>query len=470
MPILSFEGVSHRYSRAGRPALAEVDLAVDEGELVLLVGESGSGKSTLLRAALGLVPRFHGGELHGRVRVAGLDTRDHRPGELARHAGLVFQDPEAQVVTSHVLAEAAFGLENLGVAPDDIHPRSLAALRMVGAEHLAARTTRTLSGGERQRVAIASVLAMGPRMLMLDEPTSQLDPEAADELVRALIDLRDRHGIAIVVAEHRTERLFDVADRVVAMRAGRIQVDAPPPLARLALAVDPWLLPRPLVDPPPIAAPVDPAARLAHASKRLGHTQALADVSAAFGRSEVTAVTGPNGAGKTTLALALCGLLDLDSGTVTRNGRAGYVAQDPACYLLHDTALEEVEYGLANLGLAAGPRRARAEAEIERFGLTWASAVHPRDLSSGERQRLAIASVTAMRPDVVVLDEPTRGVDGRRKGELGGLVRELATDGAAVVVVSHDVYFVADVATVATPMDAGRVATPDVHAAEAVHA
>ena len=470
MPILSFEGVSHRYSPAGRPALADVELAVDEGELVLLVGESGSGKSTLLRAALGLVPRFHGGELHGRVHVAGLDTRDHRPGELARHAGLVFQDPEAQVVTSHVLAEAAFGLENLGVAPDDIHPRALAALRMVGAEHLAARTTRTLSGGERQRVAIASVLAMGPRVLMLDEPTSQLDPEAADELVRTLINLRDRHGIAIVVAEHRTERLFDVADRVVAMRAGRIQVDAPPPLARQALAADAWLLPRPPVDAPPIAAPVDPAARLAHASKRLGQTQALSDVSAAFGRAEVAAVTGPNGAGKTTLALALCGLLELDSGTVGRDGRAGYVAQDPACYLLHDTALEEVEYGLANLGLALGPRRARAEAELERFDLAWAAAEHPRDLSSGERQRLAIASVTAMRPDVVVLDEPTRGVDGRRKRELSGLVRELAGAGAAVVVVSHDVHFVADVATVAIPMEAGRVATRDVPIAEAVHA
>jgi energy-coupling factor transporter ATP-binding protein EcfA2 len=469
MPALSFEGVSHSYSRAGRPALADVDLAVDEGELVLLVGESGSGKSTLLRAALGLVPRFHGGELHGRVRVAGLDTRQHRPGELARHAGLVFQDPEAQVVTSHVLAEAAFGLENLGVAPGDIHPRALAALRMVGAQHVAERTTRTLSGGERQRVAIASVLAMGPRVLLLDEPTSQLDPAAADELVRILIDLRDRHGIAIVVAEHRTERLFDVADRVVAMRAGAIQVDAPPPLARRALADEPWLLPRAPVEPLLVAEPADPAARLAHASKRLGQTQALADVSAAFGRGAVTAVTGPNGAGKTTLALAVCGLLELDSGSVIRDGRAGYVAQNPACYLLHDTALDEVEFGLANLGLAPAVRRARAEAELERFDLGWAAVEHPRDLSSGERQRLAIASVTAMRPDLVVLDEPTRGVDGRRKGALAGLVRRLAADGAGVVVVSHDAYFVADVATTAIPMNAGRIAAPHMRIAEAAH-
>ena len=470
MPALIFEGVSHRYAPAGRPALANVDLAVDEGELVLLIGESGSGKSTLLRAALGLVPHFHGGELRGRVRVAGLDTRRHRPGELARHAGLVFQDPEAQVVMSHVMAEAAFGLENLGVAPSEIHPRARAALEMVGAAHLAARTTRTLSGGERQRVAIASVLAMGPRVLLLDEPTSQLDPAAADELVRTLVDLRDRHGIAIVVAEHRTERLFDVADRIVAMRAGAIEVDAAPPLARQALAGMPWLLPRAPAESPPGAEPADPVAMVTHASKRLGSTLALVDVSAAFGRGAVTAVTGPNGAGKTTLALAACGLTDLDSGIATRTGRAGYVAQDPACYLLHDTALEEVEYGLKNLGLAPATRRSRAVAELDRFELEWAAAEHPRDLSSGERQRLAIATVTAMRPDLVVLDEPTRGVDGRRKRDLAGLVRGLAAGGAGAVVVSHDLWFVADVATAAITMDGGRIVRHEVPTIEAVHA
>ena len=199
-----------------------------------------------------------------------------------------------------MLAEAAFGLENLGVAPGEIHPRARAALQMVGAAHLAERTTRTLSGGEQQRVAIASVLAMGPRG-PFGPSESQLDPAAADELIRTLIDLRDRHGIAIVVAEHRTERLFDVADRVVAMRAGAIEVDAPPPLARQALAGMPWLLPRAQADPPPDADPAHPAARLAHASKRLGSTPALVDVSTAFDRGAVTAVTGPNGAGKTKL-------------------------------------------------------------------------------------------------------------------------------------------------------------------------
>jgi energy-coupling factor transport system ATP-binding protein len=181
-------------------------------------------------------------------------------------------------------------------------------------------------------------------------------------------------------------------------------------------------------------------------------------------------VTGPNGAGKTTLALALCGLLDLDSGTAAHRGRAGYVAQDPAAYLLHDTVLDEVEYGLGNLGVPAPARRARAEAELDRFDLGWAAAEHPRDLSSGERQRLAVASVTAMRPDLVVLDEPTRGVDGRRKQALTALVRGLAADGAGVVVVSHDAPFVADVATAAVVMAGGRVAAAARPGSEAVHA
>jgi energy-coupling factor transporter ATP-binding protein EcfA2 len=220
MPALSFEGVSHRYAPAGRPALAGVDLAVDEGELVLLVGESGSGKSTLLRAALGLVPRFHGGELSGRVRVAGLDTRRHRPGELARHAGLVFQDPEAQVVMSHVLAEAAFGLENLGVAPGEIHPRARTALEMVGAAHLAERTTRTLSGGERQRVAIARAVVGRPAIVFADEPTGNLDSTTGAEVLALIRELNDE-GTTMVIVTHE-ETVAEACRTRIEMRDGRI--------------------------------------------------------------------------------------------------------------------------------------------------------------------------------------------------------------------------------------------------------
>ena len=471
MPALTFEGVSHRYAAAGRPALAGVDLAVDEGELVLLVGESGSGKSTLLRAALGLVPHFHGGELRGRVRVAGLDTRRHRPGELARHAGLVFQDPEAQVVMSHVLAEAAFGLENLGVAPGEIHPRARAALEMVGAAHLAERTTRTLSGGERQRVAIASVLAMGPRVLLLDEPTSQLDPAAADELDpdadRPARPPRHRHrrrrAPHRAPVRRRRPRRRDAGGRDRGRRAaaarprgpGRHAVASPPRPGRAAAGRRSGRSGG-AARPREQAAGIDagPRRRLdgVRPRRRDGGDRPQR-------RREDDARPRP------------CGLMDLDSGTATPTGRAGYVAQDPACYLLHDTALEEVEYGLKNLGVPPTARRERAVAELERFELGWAASEHPRDLSSGERQRLAIATVTAMRPDLVVLDEPTRGVDGRRKRDLAGLVRGLAAGGAGVVVVSHD-------ALVRrrrrrpprSPWTRGRIATHEAPTAEAVHA
>ena len=203
---------------------------------MLLVGGSGSGKSTLLRAALGLVPHFHGGELRGRVRAAGLDTRDHRPGELARHVGLVFQDPESQLVMGRPDREAAFGLENLGhPAARDRHPRPRGAGRR---RRLAARgrPTAALSGGEQQRVAIAAVLAMGQPILLLDEPTSQLDPVAAEELLGLVVRINRDRGVTVVLAEHRTGRLFAEADRVIAMEDGRITVDASPAVAARALA------------------------------------------------------------------------------------------------------------------------------------------------------------------------------------------------------------------------------------------
>jgi energy-coupling factor transport system ATP-binding protein len=485
MAALSFEGVTYAYPGAGRPALAGVDLDIEPGQLVLLVGASGSGKSTLLRAALGLVPHFHGGELHGRVCVAGLDTREHRPGALARHVGLVFQDPESQLVMGRPDREAAFGLENLGHPAGEIAVRAREALAAVGAAALAGRPAAALSGGEAQRVAIAAVLAMGQPILLLDEPTSQLDPVAAEELLGLVVRINRDRGVTVVLAEHRTGRLFAEADRVLAMEDGRLTIDAPPPVAARALAAStPWALPPvtqafaragraelPLtvrdarslvVAPAPAAAPpLPPAAAVAgvvKAHKRLGDVDALAGATTAFERGRVTALVGENGAGKTTLARAACGLLELDRGRVDpAPARAGYVGQDPAHYLLHDTARDEVAYALRNLGVPAPERARRVEEALARLGLDGLGDRHPRDLSSGERQRVAIAAVTVMEPELLVLDEPTRGVDGLRKGALVELMRTLAADGTAVVVVTHDMDFAAEAADAVTSMAAGLV-------------
>jgi energy-coupling factor transport system ATP-binding protein len=484
-PALQLEGVRYAYPEAPRPALDGVSLEVEEGELVLVLGESGCGKSTLLRAALGLVPHFHGGRLEGRVVTAGLDTRTYRPAAIAARAGLVFQDPEAQLVMRRADHEVAFGLENLGCPQGELLTRTEEALAAVGSAGLSERQIGTLSGGEQQRIAIASVLAMGQQLLLLDEPTSQIDPVAAEELLALVTRINRDRGITVVLAEHRTGRVFAEADRVVVMESGRIAYQGTPADAASHLAGSaPWLLPpvtqafaaahrtqlpltvrdaRRLIGgelpPTPATAPVDgtPAIRVRDVHHRFANVEALRGATATLASGRVTALIGANGAGKTTLAQIAARLLEPDRGTVETTGRSGYVSQNPAHHTLRETVAEEVAYALRNLGVPAGERAQRVERELERFGLGELAGRHPRDLSSGERQRLAIASVTVMRPAAVILDEPTRGMDGLRKLALAEMVRGLATEGCAVGVITHDIDFAAEAAQLVTTMARGRV-------------
>jgi energy-coupling factor transport system ATP-binding protein len=484
MAALSFQDVSYSYPGGARAALDRLSLDVEPGELVLLLGESGCGKSTLLRAALGLVPHFHGGRMAGRVIVGGLDTREHRPGELARAAGLVFQDPEAQLVAEGVVSEVAFGLESLATEAGRIEARAEEALMAVGATGLADRSTGSLSGGEQQRVAIASVLAMGQPLLLLDEPTSQLDPVAAEELLALVTRINRDRGVTTVLAEHRTGRLFGEADRVVVMDSGRVSFSGTPPEAARRLARDaPWLLPPvtqafiasgrqelPLTvreakrllgaraEPQAVAGPAgDVAVRLERVWARRGQADALRDVTATLRAGAITAVMGENGAGKTTLALVAAGLLEPRKGRVHTSGRSGYVSQNPAHHLLRETVGEEVAHALELAHIPAAERRRRVSDELERFGLAGVAGRHPHDLSSGERQRLAIASVTVGRPAALLLDEPTRGMDGLRKLALADLLRSLAADGTAVGLVTHDADFAAEACDLVTTIARGRV-------------
>jgi len=480
---LHLAGVRYRYPDTERPALDRVDLEIGEGEMVLLLGESGCGKSTLLRAMLGLVPHFHGGELSGRVVSEGLDTRTHRPSAIAERVGLVFQDPESQLVMRRVDHEVAFGLENLGCPPQEIAARTEHALLAAGAGHLASRDTGTLSGGEQQRVAIASVLAMGQRTLLLDEPTSQLDPAAAEELLGLVHRLNRDRGITVVIAEHRTARIFEEADRVVIMEAGRIAFDGSPEQTADHLAGSaPWLLPpitqafvaahrpeRPLTvrearrlvslrpaAPHPGNAPA-PVLRLEGVDRWHGEVRALQRATTGFAEGRVTAVVGANGAGKTTLAHVAAGLIAPDAGRVTGPAVRGYVSQNPAHHAIRESVSAEVAYALENLGVAHGERERRVVEELERFGLGDLAKRHPADLSSGERQRLAIASVTVMRPQALFLDEPTRGIDGLRRLAVAELVRSLAANGCAVGVITHDLDFAGEVADDVTTMARGTV-------------
>jgi energy-coupling factor transport system ATP-binding protein len=399
-----------------------VSLEIAEGEHVALFGPSGSGKSTLLRALAGLVPHFHGGVFAGRVVVGGSDTRETEPARLVGTVATVFQDPEDQAVMARVANEVAFGLENVATEPGEIWPRVEEALATVGAAHLAERAISELSAGELQRVCLASALALRPRLLLLDEPTSQLDPAAAD----AFFDLVERLPCAVVVSEQRPARPLDRADRVVFMDEGRIVLDAP---TREALA---WLAAnRPLY----LSNTADLVFSVRGVSFAYGERSVLDDVSLDVRRGEIVALTGPNGAGKTTLAKIAAGLLVPDAGEVT-HARASFLTQDPGRHLVTERVLEEV---------ALGSDPARARAQLERLGLAAFADRHPRDLSVGERERLVLAAVLATEPELLVLDEPTRGVDPERKAELAALLRADAPR-RGTIVVTHDLPWAALVA------------------------
>ena len=483
MSVLSLRDVTYTYPGAPAPAIAGVTLDIGPGELVVLAGGSGSGKSTLLRAANGLVPHFFGGVFAGRAIVAGMDTREHGPGALAVAVGTLFQDPETQVVMGTVRAELALPLENQGEAPAAVARAVEEVALALGIAHLLERPTAELSGGELQRVALGAALAGRPQLILLDEPTSQLDPVAGDELIALLRRLNEDFDAAIVIAEHRLERCLGFADRAIAMRGGRVVFDAAPaeflawacdaapelatPGARLlhglglapvagvkaarsALRARGLLPPTGTIpagaagrrDPKRVRRAEDSALRLDRVWHEIERGPAiLRGLSLQVGPSERVALMGRNGAGKSTLLRHAAGLMRPTRGKVRSAGRVALLLQNPTDYLVHErVSLEASPDALATVGLgdpAFGDR-------------------HPRDLSGGEKQRLALAIVldgtggdgvggngvggNPNQTAVVCLDEPTRGMDRRRKDELAALLRELD---AAVLVATHDPEFVA---------------------------
>ena len=473
-PVLQLHRVTYSYPRADRPALRDVTLTVRPGELVVLAGGSGSGKSTLLGVVSGLVPHFHGGEFAGEATVAGMATRGHGPGELAGAVGTLFQDPETQVVMGTVRAELALPLENRGAAPAALARAVEEAALALGIAHLLDRATSELSGGELQRVALGAALAGRPELIVLDEPTSQLDPVAGDELLGLLRRLNEDTDAAVLLAEHRLERCLRFADRVVAMDEGRIVCDAPPEdFLRWALVTAPELCTpgaRLLA-----AAGLTPAAGVKAARRTLrehgllgqGHEHAvdprrspaaprphghevlrfdrvwhelrdgpaiLRALSLTVRAGERVALMGRNGAGKSTLLRHAAGLMEPTRGRVHADGRVALLLQNPTDYLIADTVAHE----------------APAEA-LRLVGLDPERLAHrnPRDISAGEKQRLALAIVlsgvedAAAAPAVVCLDEPTRGMDRGLKAQLAKLLAGLP---AAVIVATHDPEFAAALA------------------------
>ena len=496
MSVLRFEGVTYHYPHATEPALRDVSVDVAAGEFVVAAGLSASGKSTFLRAACGLVPHFHGGGFAGRIVVGGLDTRQHGPAAISAVAGTLFQDPETQVVLSTVRAELALPLENRGHGAGAVARGVEETALALGIGDLLDRATHELSGGELQRVALGAALAGRPRLVLLDEPTSQLDPVAGDELVWLLRRLNEEWGTTIVLVEHRLERCLGAADRVLAFEAGALACDGPPraflewaaerapalatPSARLFARAG--LRPPPsgvkearatlrahglLVeeggDPPAQSETVargGPQAKSRRGLRRRGEAgpppalafrgvwferaggrAVLRGVELALAPGERVALMGRNGAGKSTLLRHANGLLEPTRGRIERAGRVALLLQNPNDYFLADRVGDEVS----------------AEA-LEAAGLTALAGRHPRDLSGGERQRLALAIVCAgaAPPAVLCLDEPTRGMDRAAKGDLAADLRTAAAAGSAVLVATHDPEFAALVADRVVLLAEGR--------------
>ena len=490
MSVLQLENVLYSYPGALEPSLRGVSMSLEPGEFCVLAGRSGSGKSTLLRAAAGLVPHFHGGSFSGRVTVAGLDTRENTPAQIGAVAGTLLQDPETQIVMSTVRSELALAVESLGRGAGAVARAVEEVALALGIAELLERPTGELSGGELQRVALAAALVSRPPLVLLDEPTSQLDPVAGDELIWQLRRLNQESDTAVLLIEHRLERCLGAADRVIAMSGGRIACDSDPAGFLEWAAVEEPSLRTPaarLIDgaglsPPPagvkqarailrqhdmLPAPVrdgtgaEPRggtvrrrrfrrrekSRPALAVKGVWHELRdgpafLRGVDLRVEAGETVVLMGRNGAGKSTLLRHAAGLLEPTRGSVERTGRLALLLQNPGDYLLHERVAEE----------------ASAEA-LELLGLTALAERHPRDLSGGERQRLALAIVLGgeQLPATIALDEPTRGMDRHAKEELAAWLREQAATGVAVLVATHDAEFAATLADRAVLLADGRV-------------
>ncbi|MGC2492160.1 ABC transporter ATP-binding protein [Candidatus Binatus sp.] len=503
---VSVQGVTFTYHGADQPALRAVSLVQNAGEMIGVMGASGAGKSTLAKCLNRIIPEFEDGDFHGAILIAGESIEHLRVCDLAPKVGMVFQDFESQLFSTNVAHEVAFAMEQVGMDRAEMDRRIMPALEAVGLRGFEHRDPMSLSGGEKQRLAIASVLALRPSVIVLDEPTTDLDPEGRAEVFELIKKLRAQ-GLSLIVIEHESEELR-AADRIVVLREGEIAADGPPSevFARTELLTACGVRPPGLghalellgIDAQPksveqafeviaraypsvVATTYDSIARsrVSEEPKAAGNTIAapafigienlsysyaggprvLNSIELKVGAGEFLAIVGQNGSGKTTLAKHIVGLLQPATGRVTIDGKdralmrpaetareVAYVFQNPDHQIFAATVQDEVAFGPRNFGLPDDEIRRRCDEALEAVGLQNERQSDPFLLSKGERQRLAVASVLVLRPRMLILDEPTTGLDHREQLRMMALVRDLNRAGIAIVIITHTPWLVAEYA------------------------
>jgi len=513
-PIAVLEQVSYMYPRSPEPVLRDISLEIFKGEFLGIIGPTGAGKSTLCLALNGIVPQFFGGRFFGRAVVAGLDTLEHPISAMARHVGAVFEDPETQLIATSVENEIAFALENLKLPREEIRARvkpALAAVRLEGTEK---KHPAELSGGQKQRLAIAAALAIQPDLLVLDEPTSQLDPIGSQEVFATVRELNKELGVTIVMASHAAEEMAAYADRVALLSAGELtaigrpdeiyadiellQAHAlrPPQVARTFFLINhggiltssiPVRLEQGVAELKALAAdyPPAPPARLPEPPQRPGApllsvkglkhtysdgTQALLGVNLDIREGEYVLIIGQNGAGKSTLVKHFLKLLEPTEGVVAVGGadtrtitmsdlarRIGYVAQNPDNQIFNASVAEEVAFALKNLDFPLTEVEARTRESLEAMGLWEVRDMHPLALPKGDRARVVIAAILAMKPEIIIFDEPTTGQDYRGARYILEISRQLHEMGKTVIVITHHLYLMPEYAERVIVMGKGTV-------------
>jgi len=498
--LIEIKNLSFKYANSKKNALNKITLKISDSEFILLAGPSGCGKSTLCRCINSLVPSFYGGKISGSVNVQNIDATHTQTKEMAKIVGMVFQDPENQLISTDVEREIAFGLENQGLPKTTISKRIEEVLDTIGIEQLRNRQISTLSGGEKQKIAIASVLVLQPEILVLDEPTSELDPKGAEEVIQLVKRLNEDFGLTVLLSEHRIDRVLQYVDRIIVMENSKISYDGNtrewihhvgktipdigvPPVTRLSVALQNKKIESKI--PLTIKEGRQNFSKIFESNKfkKINYSSngqynnkpniairakdvvfkypnskiILNGINLNILKGEFVSIIGRNASGKTTLAKMFNGLLKPSKGNIEVNHintknisvenlsrYVGYVFQDPNVHLFADIVEEEITFMMQNLGFELKTIEDSLEKMLSNFDLNYCRYSYPRSLSTGEKQRVALSSILATRPQFLILDEPTRGLDYEMKRNLMFHLKSYQRDGGTIIFISHDIELIAE--------------------------